>query len=179
SCALHVRASPAGAVQLHTDHVRRHHAGDRPQARGDGADGLSGLPPRLLQPAGRAGRQPRAARVRRLVDPVCRGVPAGAAAGGAYPVSDVYAELAELGVATVFEASGRRGLIDADLERIVPGTRAAGPARTVRCGDGDNLMRWSTLRRRGARPDDAGAEARDADGRDLIATQAKAGVSRR
>ena len=55
-------------------------------------------------------------------------------------MSDVYAELAELGVATVFEASGRRGLIDADLERIVPGTRAAGPARTVRGGDGDNLM---------------------------------------
>ena len=55
-------------------------------------------------------------------------------------MSDVYAELAELGVANVFEASGRRGLIDADLERIVPGTRAAGPARTVRCGDGDNLM---------------------------------------
>jgi len=55
-------------------------------------------------------------------------------------VSDVYAELAELGVATVFEASGRRGLIDADLERIVPGTRAAGPARTVHGGDADNLM---------------------------------------
>jgi 4-hydroxy-4-methyl-2-oxoglutarate aldolase len=55
-------------------------------------------------------------------------------------VSNVYAELAELGVATVFEASGRSGLIDVDLERIVPGTRAAGPARTVRCGDGDNLM---------------------------------------
>ena len=55
-------------------------------------------------------------------------------------MSDGYAELAELGVATVYEASGRRGLIDADLERIVPGTSAAGPARTVRCGDGDNLM---------------------------------------
>src|SRR5206468_2179804 len=125
---------------LHADHVRRHHGGDRPQARGDGADGLAGISARLLQPAGGAARQPCAARVGRLVDPVRRGLPAGAAAGGAEPVSDVYAELAELGVATVYEASGRRGLIDADLERIVPGTSAAGPARTVRCGDGDNLM---------------------------------------
>lgn len=55
-------------------------------------------------------------------------------------MSDVYAELAELGVATVYEASGRRGLIDADLVQIVPGSRAAGPARTARCGEGDNLM---------------------------------------
>ena len=98
-------------------------------------------------------------------------------------MSDVYAELAELGVATVFEASGRRGLIDADLERIVPGTRAAGPARTVRCGDGDNLMVHAAIEH--AQAGEVlvltmnGAEARDADGRDLIATQAKAGVSRR
>jgi 4-hydroxy-4-methyl-2-oxoglutarate aldolase len=55
-------------------------------------------------------------------------------------VSGIYAELAELGVATVYEASGRRGLIDADLTQIVPGTRAAGPARTARCGEADNLM---------------------------------------
>jgi 4-hydroxy-4-methyl-2-oxoglutarate aldolase len=48
-------------------------------------------------------------------------------------------ELARLGVATVYEASGRRGLIDADLIQIVPGSRAAGPARTVHCGQGDNL----------------------------------------
>jgi 4-hydroxy-4-methyl-2-oxoglutarate aldolase len=31
-------------------------------------------------------------------------------------------------------------LIDADLIQIVPGTRAAGPARTARCGAGDSLM---------------------------------------
>jgi 4-hydroxy-4-methyl-2-oxoglutarate aldolase len=55
-------------------------------------------------------------------------------------VSDVYEELAALGSSTVFEASGRRGLVDVPLERIVPGSRAAGPARTVRCGPGDNLM---------------------------------------
>lgn len=50
------------------------------------------------------------------------------------------AELARLGSATVYEAAGRRGLVDAPLRRIVPGSRVAGPARTVRCGQGDNLM---------------------------------------
>jgi 4-hydroxy-4-methyl-2-oxoglutarate aldolase len=48
-------------------------------------------------------------------------------------------ELARLGVATVYEASGRRGLIDADLVQLVPGSRCAGRARTVLCGPGDNL----------------------------------------
>jgi 4-hydroxy-4-methyl-2-oxoglutarate aldolase len=49
-------------------------------------------------------------------------------------------ELARLGTATVYEGGGRRGLIDAPLIQVVPGSRAAGPARTVRCGQGDNLM---------------------------------------
>jgi 4-hydroxy-4-methyl-2-oxoglutarate aldolase len=55
-------------------------------------------------------------------------------------VSDVYAELAELGSATVYEAGGRRGYIDAELIQILPASRVAGPARTVRCGQDDNLM---------------------------------------
>ena len=49
-------------------------------------------------------------------------------------------ELAELGSATVYEAGGRRGYVDADLIQVVPGSRACGPARTVRCGQDDNLM---------------------------------------
>jgi len=49
-------------------------------------------------------------------------------------------ELARLGTATVYEAAGREGLVDLDLQRIVPGSRAAGPARPVLCGQGDNLM---------------------------------------
>ena len=57
----------------------------------------------------------------------------------------IYSELAALGVATVYEASGRRGLIDVELTRVVPGSRAAGPARTVRCGQGDNLMAHAVL----------------------------------
>ena len=49
-------------------------------------------------------------------------------------------ELAQYGVATVYEAAGRSGLIDIPLLQIIPGSRAAGPARTVRCGQDDNLM---------------------------------------
>ena len=51
-----------------------------------------------------------------------------------------YTELGELGAATVFEASGREGLIDLDLHQVIPGTRAAGPALTVRCAQDDILM---------------------------------------
>ena len=50
------------------------------------------------------------------------------------------AELGRLGTATVYEAAGREGLVDADLIQVLPGTAVAGPARTVRCGQGDNLM---------------------------------------
>jgi 4-hydroxy-4-methyl-2-oxoglutarate aldolase len=55
-------------------------------------------------------------------------------------VSDVFAELARLGTATVHEAAGRAPFVDVPLVQVVPGSRAAGPARTVRCGQGDNLM---------------------------------------
>jgi 4-hydroxy-4-methyl-2-oxoglutarate aldolase len=49
-------------------------------------------------------------------------------------------ELAELGTATVHEAAGRAALVDVPLVHVVPGSRAAGPARTVRCAQADNLM---------------------------------------
>jgi 4-hydroxy-4-methyl-2-oxoglutarate aldolase len=52
----------------------------------------------------------------------------------------VWEELAELGSATVHEAAGRSQVVDVDLVQVVPGSRAAGPARTVRCGQDDNLM---------------------------------------
>ena len=55
-------------------------------------------------------------------------------------MSDVYAELARLGTATVHEAGVRSPLVDVPLVQILPGSKAAGPARTVRCGQGDNLM---------------------------------------
>ena len=52
----------------------------------------------------------------------------------------VYDELAALGSATVHEAAGRMGVVDVPLIQVLPGSRAAGPARTVGCGQGDNLM---------------------------------------
>jgi 4-hydroxy-4-methyl-2-oxoglutarate aldolase len=52
----------------------------------------------------------------------------------------VYDELAGLGSATVHEAAGRTGVVDVPLIQILAGSRAAGPARTVRCGQCDNLM---------------------------------------
>jgi 4-hydroxy-4-methyl-2-oxoglutarate aldolase len=52
----------------------------------------------------------------------------------------VYAELAELGSATVHEAAARSQVVDVDLIQVIPASRAAGPARTVRCGQDDNLM---------------------------------------
>jgi 4-hydroxy-4-methyl-2-oxoglutarate aldolase len=55
-------------------------------------------------------------------------------------MTDVFSELASLGSATVYEAGGRRSYVEADLIQVVPGSRAAGPARTVRCGQDDNLM---------------------------------------
>lgn len=55
-------------------------------------------------------------------------------------MTDVYAELAQLGSATVHEAAGRAPVVDLPLIQVLPGSRAAGPARTVRCGQGDNLM---------------------------------------
>jgi len=50
------------------------------------------------------------------------------------------AELARLGSATVYEAGGRSGYVEADLLQVVAGSAIAGPARTVRCGQDDNLM---------------------------------------
>ena len=55
-------------------------------------------------------------------------------------MTDVFSQLASLGSATVYEAGGRRGYVEADLIQVVPGSRAGGPARTVRCGQDDNLM---------------------------------------
>jgi 4-hydroxy-4-methyl-2-oxoglutarate aldolase len=55
-------------------------------------------------------------------------------------VTDVLVALAQLGTATVHEAAARAPVVDVDLIQVVPGSRAAGPARTVRCGQDDNLM---------------------------------------
>ena len=51
-----------------------------------------------------------------------------------------FGELARLGSATVHESAGRAQVVDVPLIQVVPGSCAAGPARTVRCGQDDNLM---------------------------------------
>jgi len=55
-------------------------------------------------------------------------------------MTDVCEALAGLGVSSVYEAAGQLGLVDLELVQIVPGSRVAGPARPVRCGQDDNLM---------------------------------------
>lgn len=52
--------------------------------------------------------------------------------------NDTYNELAQLGTATIHEASGGEGLVDMDLIQIVPGSRVAGPTRIAYCGQDDN-----------------------------------------
>lgn len=61
--------------------------------------------------------------------------------------TDTIGELARLGSATVYEAGGRRGYVDADLVQVVPGSRACGPARTVVCAQDDNLMVHAVMER--------------------------------
>lgn len=51
---------------------------------------------------------------------------------------DMIQEFARLGVATVYEAGGRVGLIDHEWKQLIPGSRVAGRARTAECGPGDN-----------------------------------------
>jgi 4-hydroxy-4-methyl-2-oxoglutarate aldolase len=54
--------------------------------------------------------------------------------------TDLAAEAASYGVSTMFDAAGRVGLIDLDLIAHLPNARVAGRARTVSCGQDDNLM---------------------------------------
>jgi 4-hydroxy-4-methyl-2-oxoglutarate aldolase len=61
--------------------------------------------------------------------------------------AEIAAELARLGSATVYEAAGREGLVDVELRQLIPGSRACGPARTVRCAQGDNLMVHAAMER--------------------------------
>jgi len=69
----------------------------------------------------------------------------GSAAAALSP--EAMSEWAQLGVATVYEASGRQGLVDVELTQLVPGSRVAGPALPVMCGQDDNLMVHACIER--------------------------------
>lgn len=53
-------------------------------------------------------------------------------------MSDPIAELGHAGVATVYEAYGRRGLLEGPWDVVAPGRSVAGPARIAVCAPGDN-----------------------------------------
>jgi len=56
------------------------------------------------------------------------------------PDADVVRSLGEAGVATVHGAQGRIGLMRPFMRPIIPTAKIAGPAVTVLCRPGDNLM---------------------------------------
>jgi 4-hydroxy-4-methyl-2-oxoglutarate aldolase len=53
-------------------------------------------------------------------------------------------------VATVYEAGGGTGALDAAIKPVWPGAKVAGPAFTVRCHPGDNLPLHRALEQAGA-----------------------------
>jgi len=61
------------------------------------------------------------------------------------PDADAVRKLGELGVATVHEAQGRTGLMRPYMRPVYVTARAAGPAITVSCQPGDNLMIHAAL----------------------------------
>jgi 4-hydroxy-4-methyl-2-oxoglutarate aldolase len=61
------------------------------------------------------------------------------------PGTDIIAAFAEQASATVHEASGRKGYVLNAIKPIAKGVKICGPALTVQCAPGDNLMLHKAL----------------------------------
>jgi 4-hydroxy-4-methyl-2-oxoglutarate aldolase len=61
------------------------------------------------------------------------------------PDKAMVASFAKLAVATVYEASGRKGYIESGIRQASSGMKICGPAFTVQCAPGDNLMLHKAL----------------------------------
>jgi 4-hydroxy-4-methyl-2-oxoglutarate aldolase len=70
----------------------------------------------------------------------------------ARPSNELVLRFSKLGSATVHEASGRKGAVDPAIKPIRKGLRLCGPAFTVQCAPGDNLMLHKALEK--AQPGD-------------------------
>ena len=68
------------------------------------------------------------------------------------PSAEMIHEFSSLASATIHEASGRKGYIDYAIKPITRGLKICGPAFTVQCATGDNLMLHKALER--AQPGD-------------------------
>ena len=68
------------------------------------------------------------------------------------PTAEIVKEFSGLASATIHEASGRKGYIDCAIKPISKGIRICGPAFTVQCAPGDNLMLHKALEK--AQPGD-------------------------
>lgn len=61
------------------------------------------------------------------------------------PESKIMEAFRAISVATVYEASGRKGYIDCGIKPIAHGMKICGPAFTVQCSPGDNMMLHKAL----------------------------------
>jgi 4-hydroxy-4-methyl-2-oxoglutarate aldolase len=61
------------------------------------------------------------------------------------PVKDLIEQFSKLSSATVYEASGKQGYINSAVKPIVREMKVCGPAFTVQCAPGDNLMLHKAL----------------------------------
>ena len=61
------------------------------------------------------------------------------------PSKEVIEKFRSISVATVYEASGRKGFIEPKIKPIVKGIKLCGPAFTVQTAPGDNIMLHKAL----------------------------------